>query len=92
MSPAKLLSSKGITPSGVAPGIGSTETTWHCTQETWVSWQMAGATGACPTVAAADPPAAFQFSYGADLDRALTALWRGVVGETAPAPAAGKRP
>jgi len=55
-------------------------------------WQMAGAAGACPTVAAVDPPAAFQFSYGADLDRALTALWRGVVGETAPAPAAGRRP
>ena len=38
-----------------------------------------------------DQPAAFQFSYGTDLDRALTALWRGVVGETAP-PAAGRKP
>ena len=55
-------------------------------------WQMAGATGACPAVAAVAQPAAFQFSYGADLDAAHTALWRGVVGETASAPTAGRKP
>ena len=55
-------------------------------------WQMAGATGACPAVAAVDQPAAFRFSYGDDLDGALNALWRGVVGETASAPTAGRKP
>lgn len=55
-------------------------------------WQMAGASGVCPVAAPGDQPAAFQFSYGTDLDRALTALWRGVVGETAAAPAAERKP
>jgi AcrR family transcriptional regulator len=55
-------------------------------------WQMAGATGACPAVAAVDQPAAFRFSYGDDLDGALNALWRGVVGETASAPTLGMKP
>ncbi len=43
-SPAKVLSSKGIAPAGGAPGIGPAETTWHCTHDAWVSWQIAGAT------------------------------------------------
>ena len=54
-------------------------------------WQMAGAGGACPAVAAGEAPAALAFSYGTDLDRALNALWRGVVGGPA-APAAGRKP
>lgn len=51
-------------------------------------WQMAGAQGACPATPGGDAPAVLQFSYADDLDRALTALWRGVVGEPAP----GARP
>ena len=47
-------------------------------------WQMAGAQGACPATPGGDAPAVLQFSYADDLDRALTALWRGVVGDTAP--------
>ena len=41
-------------------------------------WQMSGATGACPAAVADAAPLAF--AYPDDLDRALLALWRGVVG------------
>jgi len=54
-------------------------------------WQMAGAQGACPATGTGVEPAIFQFSYPEDLDRALNALWRGVVGEPA-APAAARTP
>ncbi len=47
-------------------------------------WQMAGAQGVCPAMPGGDAPAVLQFSYADDLDRALTALWRGVVGDAAP--------
>jgi AcrR family transcriptional regulator len=43
-------------------------------------WQMAGAHGACPGTPTGAEPAILQFNYPDDLDRALRALWRGVVG------------
>jgi AcrR family transcriptional regulator len=48
-------------------------------------WQMAGAQ-VCPAnpSAHAAPPAALAFNYPDDLDTALRALWRGVVGERGP--------
>ncbi|CAG1008481.1 HTH-type transcriptional regulator EthR [Burkholderiales bacterium] len=46
-------------------------------------FQMAGAQGVCPGTATGHEPAILQFGYPDDLDRALTALWRGVVGEPA---------
>lgn len=52
-------------------------------------WQMAGAGGVCPSSAAGSAPPALGFDYRTDLDRALGALWRGVVGEPA-APPAGR--
>jgi AcrR family transcriptional regulator len=52
-------------------------------------WQMSGATGACPAAGTLSPagavPPALAFSYPAELDRALRALWRGVVGPPAAA-------
>ncbi|HET9338572.1 MAG TPA: TetR/AcrR family transcriptional regulator [Casimicrobiaceae bacterium] len=53
-------------------------------------WQMAGAHGVCPATATGAIPAAFTFNYPDDLDRALRALWRGVVGGPA-APVHGSR-
>ena len=50
---------------------------------------MAGAHGACPGTPAGAVPAALAFNYADDLDRALRALWRGVVGGPA-APAQGR--
>ena len=44
-------------------------------------YQMAGAHGACPGLSTVTTPAILQFSYADDLDRALRALWRGVVGD-----------
>jgi AcrR family transcriptional regulator len=41
-------------------------------------WQMSGATAACPIAGGA--PAPLAFGYRQDLDLALLALWRGVVG------------
>jgi AcrR family transcriptional regulator len=41
-------------------------------------WQMSGATAACPIAGGAAAPLAF--GYREDLDLALLALWRGVVG------------
>jgi AcrR family transcriptional regulator len=43
-------------------------------------WQMAGAQ-ACPAVPVAPVPAPLAFDYADDLDAALRALWRGVVGD-----------
>ena len=44
-------------------------------------WQMSGATAVCPAASGGDARAPLAFSYPEDLDLALTALWRGVVGE-----------
>lgn len=43
-------------------------------------WQMAGAQ-VCPAHPGGDVPAILAFNYPDDLDRALRALWRGVVGD-----------
>ena len=43
-------------------------------------WQMSGAV-ACPATATGHVPAPLAFNYADDLDIALRALWRGIVGE-----------
>jgi AcrR family transcriptional regulator len=47
-------------------------------------WQMSsGSAGPCPSAPANDAPAPLAFSYGAELDRALLALWEGMTRQAA---------